>query len=62
MNDKQYAGLLVVTPILAKLMNKLYPGVNAPGDEPRRPRRRLLTGVPGLNYTGPNVADLLRLN
>jgi hypothetical protein len=59
-NDKQYAGP-VVTPILAKLMNDLYK-VNAP----EKNRDDLVavfgTGVKGLNYTGPTVADMLRLN
>ena len=59
-NDKQFAGP-VLTPILAKLMNQLYK-VNAP----EKNRDDLVavfgTGVKGLNYTGPVVADLLRLN
>ncbi len=59
-NDKQYAGP-VLEPILAKLMNQLYK-VNAP----EKNRDDLVavfgTGVKGLNYTGPVVADLLRLN
>ena len=29
---------------------------------PRRPRGRLLTGVQGLKFTGPTLADMLRLN
>ena len=59
-NDKQFAGP-VLTPVLAKLMNQLYK-VNAP----EKNRDDLVavfgTGVKGLNYTGPVVADLLRLN
>jgi hypothetical protein len=59
-NDKQFAGP-VVEPVLAKLMNQLYK-VNAP----ERDRDDLVavfgTGVKGLNYTGPTVADMLRLN
>jgi hypothetical protein len=59
-NDKQYAGP-VVEPVLAKLMNQLYK-VNAP----EKNRDDLVavfgTGVKGLNYTGPTVADMLRLN
>jgi hypothetical protein len=59
-NDKQFAGP-VLEPMLAKLMNELYK-VNAP----ERDRDDLVavfgTGVNGLNYTGPTVADMLRLN
>jgi len=59
-NDKQYAGP-VVTPILAKLMNDLYK-VNAPTTNRDDLVAVFGTGVKGLNYTGPTVADLLRLN
>jgi hypothetical protein len=59
-NDKQFAGP-VLEPILAKLMNQLYK-VNAP----EKNRDDLVavfgTGINGLNYTGPTVADMLRLN
>ncbi len=59
-NDKQFAGP-VLEPVLAKLMNELYK-VNAP----EKNRDDLVavfgTGVPGLNFTGPTVADMLRLN
>jgi hypothetical protein len=59
-NDKQFAGP-VLQPMLAKLMNQLYK-VNAP----EKNRDDLVavfgTGVNGLNYTGPTVADMLRLN
>jgi hypothetical protein len=51
------------TPILAAVINKLYPRVI---DAPERNRDDLvavlLTGVPGLNNTGPKQADMLRLN
>jgi hypothetical protein len=51
------------TPILAAVINKLYPGVI---EAPERNRDDLvavlLTGVPGLNNTGAKQADVLRLN
>jgi uncharacterized protein DUF4331 len=59
-NDKQYAGP-VVTPVLAKLMNQLYK-LNAPETGRDDLVAVFGTGVKGLNYTGPAVADLLRLN
>jgi len=59
-NDKQFAGP-VLTPILAKLMNDLYK-VNAPETNRDDLVAVFGTGVQGLNYTGPTVADLLRLN
>ena len=59
-NDKQYAGP-VVTPILAKLMNQLYK-LNAPETNRDDLVAVFGTGVKGLNYTGPTVADQLRLN
>jgi hypothetical protein len=59
-NDKQFAGP-VLTPILAKLMNQLYK-VNAPETNRDDLVAVFGTGVKGLNYTGPTVADMLRLN
>mgnify|MGYP000170863591 CR=1 FL=1 len=59
-DDKQYAGP-VVKPILAKLMNDLYK-LNAPEDNRDDLVAVFGTGVKGLNYTGPTVADMLRLN
>jgi hypothetical protein len=59
-NDQQYAGP-VVTPILAKLMNQLYK-VKAPETNRDDLVAVFGTGVKGLNYTGPTVADMLRLN
>ena len=59
-NDKQFAGP-VVTPILAKLMNDLYK-VGAPETNRDDLVAVFGTGVQGLNYTGPTVADMLRLN
>ena len=59
-NDKQFAGP-VLTPILAKLMNDLYK-VNAPETNRDDLVAVFGTGVQGLNFTGPTVADMLRLN
>jgi hypothetical protein len=51
------------TPVLAAVINKLYPGVlNAPETNRDDLVAVLLTGVPGLNNTGPKQADVLRLN
>ncbi len=50
-------------PILARLINQLYPGViNAPESGRDDLVAVLLTGVPSLNFTGNTPADLLRLN
>ena len=59
-NDKQFAGP-VLTPVLAKLMNQLYK-VNAPETNRDDLVAVFGTGVKGLNYTGPTVADMLRLD
>lgn len=59
-NDKQFAGP-VVEPVLAKLMNQLYK-LNAPEQDRDDLVAVFGTGVKGLNYTGPTVADMLRLN
>ena len=59
-DDKQFAGP-VLTPVLAKLMNDLYK-VNAPEKDRDDLVAVFGTGVKGLNYTGPTVADMLRLN
>ena len=49
------------TPILAAVINKLYKlGVPETGRDDLR--AVLLTGVPNLNFTGPKLADVLRLN
>jgi uncharacterized protein DUF4331 len=49
------------TPILAAVINKLYK-LNAPETGRDDLVAVLLTGVPKLNYTGPKLADLLRVN
>jgi hypothetical protein len=51
------------SPILAAVMNVVYPGViNAPEQNRDDLVAVLLTGVPGLNSTGTALADMLRLN
>jgi len=49
------------TPILAAVINKLYK-LGAPETGRDDIVAVLLTGVPKLNYTGPRLADLLRVN
>jgi hypothetical protein len=49
------------TPILAAVINKLYK-LGAPETNRDDLVAVLLTGVPKLNYTGPKLADLLRVN
>ena len=60
--DEQFAQY-VREPILAKLLNQLYPQFG-PFQETGRDDlvQVLLTGVPGLNNTGTDLADMLRLN
>src|SRR6187551_1074250 len=48
-------------PILAAVINKLYK-LGAPETDRDDLVAVLLTGVPKLNYTGPKLADVLRLN
>ena len=53
----------VRTPILAALINKLYPGlIQAPETNRDDLVQVLLTGVTGLNFTGPKPLDELRIN
>jgi hypothetical protein len=60
--DSRYVGLYT-QPVLAALINQLYPGVvNAPERDRDDLVAVLLTGVPNLNFTGRTQADLLRLN
>ena len=50
-------------PELAGLIHILYPSLPAPPTTDRQDLVAvLLTGVPGLNFTGPHKSDLLRLN
>ena len=61
-DDKQYEQYYT-SPILAAVMNTLYPGViNAPEKNRDDLVAVLLTGVPSLNFTGTTEADMLRLN
>jgi Domain of unknown function (DUF4331) len=48
-------------PILAKVINQLY-GLGVPETNRDDLVAVLLTGVPGLNSTGPKLADMLRVN
>ena len=48
-------------PVLATVMNQLY-GIKAPEHNRDDLVSVLLTGVPKLNYTGPKLADELRIN
>jgi hypothetical protein len=60
--DSRYVGLYT-QPVLAALINQLYPGVvNAPERDRDDLVAVLLTGVPDLNSTGETRADMLRLN
>ena len=50
-------------PILAALINRLYPGViNAPERDRDDLIQVLLTGLPGLNFTGTKQVEMLRIN
>jgi hypothetical protein len=49
------------TPILAAVINQLY-GLGVPEKNRDDLVAVLLTGVPGLNFTGPKLADMLRIN
>jgi hypothetical protein len=61
-DDKQYEQYYT-SPILAAVMNTLYPGIiNAPEKDRDDLVAVLLTGVPSLNFTGTTEADMLRLN
>jgi hypothetical protein len=60
--DKQFQASYE-TPELAGLVNLLYPGLPDTRTSGRTDLSLiLLTGVPGLNFTGNTAADLLRLN
>jgi hypothetical protein len=61
-NDKQFVKYYT-NPSLAAIINTVYPALpDAPTSDRSDLVAVLLTGVPGLNYTGPTQADLLRLN
>jgi len=60
--DSRFQGFFT-DPVLAALINQLYPGViNAPTSGRDDLVAVLLTGVPNLNFTGTKPADMLRLN
>ena len=60
--DEQFARYYRA-PILASLLNQLYPALGPFQDTNRDDLVQvLLTGVPNLNNTGTNLADMLRLN
>jgi hypothetical protein len=62
-DDAQFEGFYT-RPEVSRLENALYGSVLSPIAETGRADlvAILLTGVPGLNFTGPRKADLLRLN
>lgn len=61
-DDKNFVKF-VTDPILAAVINKLYPGlINAPEHGRDDLVQVLLTGIPNLNSTGPKPLDLLRIN
>ena len=62
-DDAQFASFYT-SPEVSRLENLLYGSALAPIDTTNRNDlvAILLTGVPGLNFTGPRKADLLRLN
>jgi hypothetical protein len=62
-NDSQFEGFYTA-PEVSRLENLLYGGALTPIVTTGRSDlvAVLLTGVPGLNFTGPRKADLLRLN
>ena len=61
-NDSQFASRYL-NPEVTVLENALYPVLdNAPETGRQDLAAILLTGVPGLNFTGPTQADLIRLN
>jgi hypothetical protein len=50
------------TPILAAVINKLYPSVKAPETNRDDLVQVLLTGIPNVTFTGTTPADELRIN
>ena len=52
-----------LNPEITRLENALYAALDNANETNRQDLKTiLLTGIPGLNYTGPDKADLLRLN
>jgi hypothetical protein len=60
-NDRQFLPNYL-TPEVSRLEQQYYPTVITPQTNRQDLVKVLLTGLPGLNYTGPTPADLLRLN
>lgn len=60
-NDRQFLPNYV-TPEVSRLEQQYYPAVITPQTNRQDLVKVLLTGIQGLNYTGPTPADLLRLN
>jgi hypothetical protein len=59
--DKQFAKYYT-SPILAAVINKLYPTVKAPETNRDDLVQVLLTGIPNVTFTGSTLADELRIN
>ena len=60
--DRRFVGFYR-TPILAALINQLYPGaINAPERDRDDLVQVLLTGIPNVTFTGNTLADMLRVN
>ena len=59
--DKQFEKYYT-TPILAAVINKLYPGLKVPETNRDDLVQVLLTGIPTLTFTGSTPADELRVN
>jgi uncharacterized protein DUF4331 len=59
--DKQFEKYYT-TPILAAVINKLYPGLNVPETNRDDLVQVLLTGIPNVTFTGSTPADELRIN
>lgn len=59
-NDKQFA-TFGLNPILAKVINKLYPTVKAPETNRTDLAQIFFTGIPKVNFTGNTLADLMRI-
>ncbi len=60
-NDRQFLPNYL-TPEISRLIQQYYPIVITPQTNRTDLKQVLLTGIPGLNYSGPTPADLLRLN
>jgi Domain of unknown function (DUF4331) len=63
-DDLKNFGKYVLSPELAKVMNALFPGVNAPTTNRTDIVQALLTGIPGLTQISPGAppTDTLKIN